>query len=73
MDWIAYLFFILQMWLISYKPRCIQEVFEVEKLGFLSGFFGCISMIVFGMQISSTPMIIVNIVLAFLNFKGYIK
>lgn len=73
MDWIAYTFFTLQMVLLAYKPKWISEVFEVEKLAFLAGSFGCLFMIVFGIQISSIPMIILNTVLCFLNLRGYIK
>lgn len=73
MDWIAYTFFTFQMILLAYKPKCISEVFEVEKLAFAAGGFGCLSMIVLGIQINSIPMIILNTVLCFLNLRGYIK
>lgn len=73
MDWIAYTFFTFQMILLAYKPKWITEVFEVEKLAFIFGAFGCLSMIVLGSQIGSIPMTIVNLILFFLNFRGYIK
>lgn len=73
MDWIAYLFLILQMWLLSYKPKAISNLFNVENLSFVCGMIGCLFLILFGFGIGSTPMMLTNMLLFFLNFKGYIK
>ena len=73
MDWIAYPLLILQMYLIAYKPKKVEEYVDVEALGFLVGIVACIFMVIFGQQIKSVPVVITNSIICYINFRGFLN
>jgi len=73
MDWLAYLFLILQMYFLSSSSKELRKYCRPDKMGFIFGFFGSFCMVLFGYKIESFPMILINMVLCGFNFKGYVK